>query len=1231
MDGDKMAWDWSSKLGELALSGIGVVCSYAVPEHLRRRALARFNDFNPWDVINGNHDLLRGARLAWVEAATEVLDAATECAKADSREHDSSKNLLFAELARETFLRIRRDALDRRPDVGVSPIDRHIQVIMQGTSEFVAPGDDGGSDTELTQEFNNTLAAVTNYPVQEIPGIFAQIARDGLPMIGGRTRRSFGDLVFAAFAELLKSRDKYPEALPAFNIAMDNAALKLTQAVSEKVKGIDHKLDQLLASADALKVFQSGAQQYLDALPKLLEGQARIEAFARDIKDDTQALLRGQEDLKKDVSQILQKIQTTAQTRPNDGDEAIVLEYQKLVAHLDRGEFEQVLAYRPRNLDAYRARCIARWSQPRYAIDKRFTPLTLLLDQGEEAGERYQKDRREFTDLRDALDAIDATKEPVLVVTGAPGSGKSTLLRRLELDLASAALGSVNPDAPLTIFLPLNAFGQRGSAIPDPEAWVAQQWADSTAGLLEFDALLGRPLVLLLDGLNEMPHTSNEDYDDRLTVWKNFLDRLVRDHPRVRVVFSCRTLDYGAKLPTKELPRVPQVEVNALTPEQVQDFLKCYSPEYADPLYAQLKDSPQLDLYRSPFYLKLLIDQATDGNIPEGRAALFTGFARSMLKREIAGDNPRFRSGVLLHGRDRERIGQWTTPYELPGRGALFKALAAFAFRLQERRGPGDKSQVRVDYDRALENLSDVPAKQQDELLKAAADLQILELPSNDVLFVHQLLQEYFAARHIAELVNAAATPVALAELVRLAQVKWLAADIQESVAQLLQTLPKSGTLPDLPTTGWEETFTLTVALLPAPDAFLRALAQYNLPLAGRCAAQPDVQAKVSASVIVELRQALLERSRDPATDLRARISAGLALGDHRFEVEQGLEGSRYLMPPLVAVAGGAYAIGSNDGIQEDETPVHEVELAPFSLGQFPVTNAEYRCFVEGGGYENERWWETDAGRRWRRGEGTAESGRNDWRYWRDRFKREDGLLVRLAEEQAWTEERQGQWQGYCEMTDEIFEAMLENQFRDLRFSEPRYWNDAAYNVPNQPVVGVCWFEARAYCAWLSEQTGRSFRLPTEAEWEAAARGKTRASDDGQPLSEGRRYAWGNEDKFFSTFCNSLETKLRRTTPVGVFPDGDTPAGAKPNGLADMTGNVWEWTSTVYDQKDYPYPYKKDDGREDPKVDGPRVARGGSWLYGADFARCAFRDGLPPGVRSGDVGFRVALGPAPVS
>ncbi|GJL75726.1 SUMF1/EgtB/PvdO family nonheme iron enzyme [Nitrosomonas sp.] len=1206
---------WKKQLVDVVFfSGLGNVLAKVLPEHWQRRVNERLNDFNPYSVIADNHDLMRAARLAWIKAALEVLDAAKESAQSSGRAFNQKNDILrFEAHARKKLYEIRSAALDRRPDPGVTAIDRHLKLIMQGTSEFVAPDEKSTLDQPLTLDFGKILAGITDWPVNEIPAMFIQIARDGLPTVDQGATRTFGELVFAAFAEILKSPDQYRQAFPEFVIATQNAAQKLTEEILTTTRGIDEKVDALIVQADALTIFQKGAQAYLDMLPRLLEGQAQLEALALSTQREVQAVKADTEEIK----DFLQSITQTAKSNPAASEEEMLAAYRKLLDQLGQREFKQLLDTVPDSLSVYRAQCIARWAQPRFAIDKQFTPLTLLLDQGEDhEGERYQRNTERY-DLREILDAVDTGTEPVIIVTGGPGSGKSTLLRRLELDLASSALRSEDARAPLTMFLPLNDFGDKNS-FPKPVDWIKEYWAQKIKFLPDFETVYRRPLILLLDGLNEMPHMDRADYDDRLAAWKNFLNNLALHHPSVRVIFSCRTLDYGSKLTTKDLPRVPQVEIQPLTSEQVQNFLMVYSPDNAQQLWHQLKDSPQLDLYRSPYYLKLLIEQASDGRIPEGRAALFTGFVRAMLKREINAGNPRLHgNALLLTARDLQCIGQWRSANELPRRGQLFNALAAFAFQLQTQRNDGDtgntgnKMQVRIDFDDALDYLSaQIPDEpQRENLLNAAVDLQILDMPGDDVLFVHQLLQEYFAARHLAEAVNKTKNAEGLTAFANLASVAWRETDITPSVQAWLETLPRSGTLPDLPTTGWEETVMLAAAMVDVPDDFLRVLAEVNLPLAGRCAAQPDV--KVSDGLCHDLQQKLVERSRDPKADLRARIHAGDALGglgDPRFESRQGSLG-RYLLPPMITIAGGTYLIGSDEGLEEDEAPRHDVELAPFALAQFPVTNAEFKYFIDAGGYDDERWWDTPQAQCWQRGEGTGEASRENWRYWRDRFKNEAAYFKQFVDEQAWTEDRIQQWRDFILMDDEAFEAMLKNQWPDQRFALPMFWADPKFNSPNQPVVGICWFEARAYCAWLRAQTGQSYRLPTEVEWEAAASGKA-----------GRRYAWG--DTLDETRCNIADTQWRCTTPVGVFPSGDTPPSASESGIVDLLGNVWEWTGSGYQA----YPYRADDGREAVDGDTRRVLRGGSWINYGWYCRSADRLHYDPSGRNSLTGFRLARG-----
>lgn len=284
------------------------------------------------------------------------------------------------------------------------------------------------------------------------------------------------------------------------------------------------------------------------------------------------------------------------------------------------------------------------------------------------------------------------------------------------------------------------------------------------------------------------------------------------------------------------------------------------------------------------------------------------------------------------------------------------------------------------------------------------------------------------------------------------------------------------------------------------------------------------------------------------------------------------------------------------------------------------MTNAQYACFLAAGGYEDERWWETEDGRRWRRGELANEAAKVNNRAWRQRFLADVALFEQMEEEGRFpSEEAAERWRGWLALDDAAFEAALAAQWQAKRETEPRFWRDERYKGPTQPVVGVCWYEARAYCAWLTAQLGRLVRLPTEVEWEAAARGR-----------DGRRYPWGEE--WDPLRANTSESRVKRTTPVGVFVED-----VSPYGVVDMGGNVGEWTSSLFGAGDFEsvepefaYPYRSDDGREDAEAgtEVRRVLRGGTWNDDHSIARASSRDLAGPGNWNYDYGFRLAL-PAP--
>jgi formylglycine-generating enzyme required for sulfatase activity len=184
------------------------------------------------------------------------------------------------------------------------------------------------------------------------------------------------------------------------------------------------------------------------------------------------------------------------------------------------------------------------------------------------------------------------------------------------------------------------------------------------------------------------------------------------------------------------------------------------------------------------------------------------------------------------------------------------------------------------------------------------------------------------------------------------------------------------------------------------------------------------------------------------------------------------------------------------------------------------------------------------------------------------------------------------QIEGYSEYLDsepDIVTLLRSNRDDDRRFKED-----------DQPVVGITWYAARAYCLWLSLLEGGEddrYRLPTEMEWEWAAGGQ-----QGEELQKVRLYPWLEAKGEPSSLLANYGETVGATTPVGSYPEGAT-----PEGLYDMACNVWEWMDNLYDENT-----------------SARALRGGSWLIVPEFLRCSARNyGVRPAVRLNYFGFRV--------
>jgi formylglycine-generating enzyme required for sulfatase activity len=200
-----------------------------------------------------------------------------------------------------------------------------------------------------------------------------------------------------------------------------------------------------------------------------------------------------------------------------------------------------------------------------------------------------------------------------------------------------------------------------------------------------------------------------------------------------------------------------------------------------------------------------------------------------------------------------------------------------------------------------------------------------------------------------------------------------------------------------------------------------------------------------------------------------------------------------------------------------------------------------------------------------------------------------------------------------------VTQAQYREFVRATGHEAPRGWTDGTPppDKEDHPVVDVSWYDAKDYCQWLSQVTGKDYRLPSEAEWEKGARG-----------SDGRIYPWG--DQWDATRCTSLESGLIKTTSVYTYPQG-----ASPYSVLDMAGNPCEWTRSLWgtrrERRDYPYPYKPTDGREDLNAgqEVGRVLRSGGFGLGGLYVRCASLTLESPQLHLKGVGFRIVMHPAP--
>ena len=758
-----------------------------------------------------------------------------------------------------------------------------------------------------------------------------------------------------------------------------------------------------------------------------------------------------------------------------------------------------------------------------------------------------------------------------VVLLGGPGSGKSTFLRYLAVALARCPANQA-PDLPgwsagrlLPLYASLGAFAawarQPGGSLDGPGLWRYLLATAQEYGLEGLDRPLKRAfrnggLLLLLDGLDEVADPATR------TAVAQAVAALAETGGMLAV--TCRVRSFDAAVASPFHSWGTPVTLAPFTLGQMRHFVAAWYDRSADrqaidpdearqrtaELTERLAQLPGLrDLAQTPLLLTIItILHYYEGKLPEDRADLYEDLVQLLLtrwtqQRREAGAPPALLDQLKADG----RLGGLKEYH-------LRNTLEELAYRAHQEppasdgRGLLSRHLVQGAFQDlfAAFELGPGPAAE-----KAALVLDYMEHESGLLLseggdrygLPHLSYEEYLAACYLAR-----QSPFAL-----LPYQHWQGdpGRWREVIFLALGRMVRGE--------GREAAAAwLHYLVLPAHGERERAATERQQAafFAGECLEQMGGKPALIGVTTVDLADlwqrmawdlaGVVEGTTLPASD-RVRASIWLGeLGDPR-------PGVCTLPPAMVEFPGGLFTIGEPTGKlgyghEENDQPS---TIAPFAIARYPVTNAQYALFLDDDGYHADAPWWDAAGREWLR-----QSGR----------------------------------------------------------TAPLLWNDERFGItrPNHPVVGVTWYEATAFCRWLTQHPaynsdGFEYLLPSELEWEYAARGTTR-----------RTYAWGDEEPDgeranFNGIYNG-------TTAVGCFAHGAT-----PEGVYDLTGNMLEWTRSKY----RPYPYDPNDGREDGAEPTRKyfTLRGGSWADHPIYLRAANRSLSNSDSHGNGVGFRLARHP----
>jgi formylglycine-generating enzyme required for sulfatase activity/predicted ATPase len=808
-------------------------------------------------------------------------------------------------------------------------------------------------------------------------------------------------------------------------------------------------------------------------------------------------------------------------------------------------------------------------------------------------------------------------REQRLVLLGDPGSGKSTFVNFVTICMAGALLSGAHASLDrLTAPLPddegkdqderqpwvhgpllpvrviLRDFAARGLPPAGHRATARHLWDFITtelamAGLEDFgpqlkEMMRQQPSLLLLDGLDEVPRA-----DERRVQIKAVVEDFISSLAHCRVLVTSRTYAYQEQ--AWRLTGFAEAILAPFTKGQIVRFidrwyqhtakLRGQHPDDARGRaalleYTVLNNKHLGELAMRPLLLTLMasLHAWRGGSLPEKRQELYADTVDLLLDWWESPKIVRDEQGQIVI--QQPSLAEWM---KIEDRDQILGALNELAFEAHVSQ-PELVGTADIPEEKLAQRLIGIARQTEVDLVKLVDFLShraglLVARGVAVYTFPHRTFQEYLAACHLtsqddfaeqtARLVRA--DPNRWREVALLAGAKassGMAAAIWLLVGELC-----SQAVEDAPVTEPDLICTLVAAQAIIETVKLKQLSETNRRRLNR---------------VRDWLKHILTSGALPAVE---RVTAGdlLAhLGDDRPGVGLQPDGR----PDIVwcEVPAGSFVMGSDKQrdkqAYDDEEPQHKVTLSAFKISKYPVANAQYDVFIKEEGYQKSGYWrEAAAVGRWRDGEVKRVIYR---------FEGDD-----LKEQEEWAS-------------------------APAAFGQP-------FDLPNHPVVGVSWYEAVAFCRWLSEvwQAERKIgpdevvRLPTEAEWEKAARG-----------ADGPIYPWGN--KADPEKANYENTDIGATSALGCFP-----GGASPYGCRDMSGNVWEWCATQAVGTDWrdaelqPYPYQVTQQWTDTYLGGTnvRMLRGGAFNGDRGGVRAPVRNMGDPNNRNNNLGFRVVGAP----